>query len=34
MQRTFLNSLSPDELAKFNLTREKLARVRRQANVN
>jgi uncharacterized protein YjbI with pentapeptide repeats len=34
MQRTFLNSLSPDELAKFNLTREKLARLRRQANVN
>jgi len=30
-QKTFLDSLSPKELAKFNLTRAKLAKLRREA---
>ena len=30
-QKKFLNSLSPRELAKFNLTPEKLAKLRRDA---
>ena len=31
-QKAFLDSLSPDELAKFNLTPKRLAQVRREAN--
>jgi len=33
-EEKFLDSLSPAGLAKFKLTREKLAKLRRQANVN